>query len=50
MNEYFQSASKTKQSNMRKPPEVGPRTHVEPATNSRRQLTDNVDVQIEMFN
>ena len=37
---------KTKHSELKKSPVVGPRTRVEPANGSRRQLTDYVDVQI----
>ena len=45
-NEYFQSTNKTKHSALKESPEGYPRTRVEPATDSRRQLIDDMDVQI----
>ena len=38
MNGYVQSISKPKHSRLKESPEVGPRTHVEPANGSHQQM------------
>ena len=42
---YVASVSKTKQNYLKESPADGPRTRVKPANGSRRQMTDDVDVQ-----